>query len=86
MNILRLVAELLLLYFLYKLIFDFIIPIYQTSKRVKKQFGEMQSKMQDQMNTFNQQQNSSSKGATSAKTTSQEPSKKEDYIDYEEVK
>ncbi len=46
----------------------------------------MQSKMQDQMNTFNQQQNSSSKGATSGKTTSQEPAKKEDYIDYEEVK
>ncbi len=86
MNILRLVAELLLLYFLYKLIFDFIIPIYQTSKRVKKQFGEMQSKMQDQMNTFNQQQNSSPKGTTSGKTTSQEPAKKEDYIDYEEVK
>ncbi len=85
MNILRLVAELLLLYFLYKLIFDFIIPIYQTSKRVKKQFGEMQSKMQDQMNTFNQQQNSSSKAAA-GKTTSQEPAKKEDYIDYEEVK
>jgi len=48
---------------------------------VKKQFGEMQNKMQDQMNTFNQQQNSAAN-----KTTPQEPSKKEDYIDYEEVK
>lgn len=87
MNILRLAGEIILLYFLYKLIFDFIIPIYQTSKRVKKQFGEMQSKMQDQMNTFNQQQNSSSsKGAPSGKTAAQEPANKEDYIDYEEVK
>ncbi|HEV8081152.1 MAG TPA: hypothetical protein VGP43_10585 [Chitinophagaceae bacterium] len=84
MNILRLAGEIILLYFLYKLIFDFIIPIYQTSKRVKKQFGEMQSKMQDQMNTFNQQQNPA--GNNRDKTTSQEPTKKEDYIDYEEVK
>ena len=81
MNLLRLVGELILIYILYKLIFDFIIPIYQTSKRVKKQFGEMQNKMQDQMNTFNQQQNSAAN-----KTTPQEPVKKEDYIDYEEVK
>jgi len=81
MNLLRLVGELILIYILYKLIFDFIIPIYQTSKRVKKQFGEMQNKMQDQMNTFNQQQNSAAN-----KTTPQEPLEKEDYIDYEEVK
>lgn len=81
MNLLRLVGELILIYILYKLIFDFIIPIYQTSKRVKKQFGEMQNKMQDQMNTFNQQQSSAAN-----KTTPQEPLKKEDYIDYEEVK
>lgn len=84
MNILRLAGEIILLYFLYKLIFDFIIPIYQTSKKVKKQFGEMHSKMQDQMNTFNQQQNSA--GINRDKPTSQEPTKKEDYIDYEEVK
>lgn len=81
MNILRLVGGLLLIYILYKLIFDFIIPIYQTTRRVKKQFGEMQNKMQDQMNTFNQQQQHSA-----AKTNTHEPAKKEDYIDYEEVK
>jgi len=80
MNILRLLGEILLIYILYKLIFDFIIPIYQTSKRVKKQFGEMQNKMQEQMNTFNKQQN------TPGTTTAQEPAKKEDYIDYEEIK
>lgn len=83
MNILRLAGELLLLYILYKLVFDFIIPIYQTTKRVKKQFGEMQNKMQDQMNTFNQQQNAAS---PPDRDTRQKPAKKEDYIDYEEVK
>ena len=81
MNIIRLAGELFLLYILYKLIFDFIIPIYNTTKKVKKQFGEMHNKMQDQMNTFNKQQNSST-----AKNTTQEQATKEDYIDYEEVK
>lgn len=80
MNILRLAGEIFLIYLLYKLIFDFIIPIYQTTKKVKKQFGEMHNKMQDQMNTFNQQQQ-----ANATKPPSQ-PKKNEEYIDYEEIK
>jgi hypothetical protein len=80
MNILRLAGEILLIYILYKLIFDFIIPIYQTTKKVKSQFGEMHNKMQEQMNAYNQQQNSPSQ------KPKQEEVKKEDYIDYEEIK
>ncbi len=81
MNILRIAGEIFLLYLLYKLIFDFIIPIYLTSKKVKKQFGEMHSKMQDQMNKYNQNGNHANT------TTSAKPvNKKEEYIDYEEVK
>ena len=84
MNILRLIGQILLIYFLYKLIFDFIIPIYQTSKRVKSQLREMNARMQEQMNRDSyrdsQQQN------TSTKTTNQEPVKQGDYIDYEEIK
>ena len=87
MNILRIAAELFLLYILYKLIVDFIIPIYRTTKRVKKQFGEMQNKMRDQMNTFNaQQQQQQQQNASAAKNAPQQPATKEDYIDYEEVK
>ena len=81
MNILRLVGQLLLIYFLYKLIFDFIIPIYQTSKKVKRQMREMNAKMQEQMNTYNQQQNSQGSARPKEETV-----KKEDYIDYEEIK
>ncbi|MEO6814145.1 MAG: hypothetical protein ABI172_09460 [Ginsengibacter sp.] len=78
MNIFRLAAELFLIYLLYKLIFNFIIPIYQSTKKIKKQFGEMQSKMKNDMNQYQKQQ----------KPTEPEPvSKKEgDYIDFEEVK
>ena len=73
MNIIRLAGELFLLYILYKLIFEFIIPIYHTTKKVKKQ-------LQEQMNTFNRQQSSTTQ------TTKPESSKKEDYIDFEEIK
>lgn len=80
MNIFRLAGELFLIYILYQLIFKFIIPIYQTTKKVKNQFGEMQNKMNEQMNTFNQQNTQSS-------SPSPKSSKKdEDYIEYEEIK
>ena len=82
MNILRLAAELFLLYLLYKLIFDFIIPIYIASKKVKKQFGEMHSKMQEQMNGYNAQNTQQTK----ATSTDKVEKKKEEYIDYEEIK
>jgi len=76
MNILRIAGELFLLYLLYKLIFNFIIPVYQSSLRIKKQFGEMQDKMQDHMN---KNQQTPSKNGSQSKI-------KEDYIDYEEIK
>jgi hypothetical protein len=82
MNIIRLALEILALYVLYKLIFDFIIPIYIASKKVKNQFGEMQNKMQDQMNQYNRQQAAQQK----SETTKNSQPKKEEYIDYEEIK
>lgn len=71
-------AELFLLYLLYKFIFDFIIPVYESSKKIKKQFGEMQEKMQNDMRTYQNQQ----------KPSQSEPSsrKEGDYIDFEEIK
>lgn len=84
MNILRLIGQILLIYILYKLIFDFIIPIYQTSKRVKKQMREMNARMQEQMNRDSYRDSQQSN--TSTKSTNQEPVKQGDYIDYEEIK
>ena len=74
-------AELFLLYLLYKFIFDFIIPVYESSKKIKKQFGEMQEKMQNDMRNYqNQQQTQQS--AQHEKTSKKE----DDYIDFEEIK
>ena len=78
MNIFRIAAELFLLYILYKLIFEFIIPVYQSTQKIRKQFGEMQNKMQQDMNDAN----------TRNAQAYQEPKVKRegDYIDFEEVK
>jgi hypothetical protein len=82
MNIFRLAIELFVLYLLYKLIFDFIIPVVKTTQQVKKQFGDMSAKMQEKMNEQQQQ------AATFNPTTkSAGPSgKNDDYIEFEEVK
>jgi hypothetical protein len=77
MNIFRIAAELFLIYILYKLIFEFIIPIYQSTKKIKKQFGEMHAKMQQDMKAYDNR-----------KPAEPEPrvKKEGDYIEFEEVK
>ncbi|HEX3168416.1 MAG TPA: hypothetical protein VFD24_06305 [Chitinophagaceae bacterium] len=69
-----------LIYLAYRMVFHFIIPIYKTTRQVKKQFREMHSRMEDQMN---QQQ------ANEQTSTLHTENKKEqvgDYIDFEELK
>jgi hypothetical protein len=71
----------LLAYILYQFIFKLVIPVYLASRKIKKGFQEMQSKMQEQMNQ--QQQGYGPEPSPS----NPEPKKKGgDYIDFEEVK
>lgn len=60
------------------MIFDFIIPIYQSTKKIKKQFGEMQDKMQNDINRY--------QGPGKSAAPEPTPKKEGDYIDFEEVK
>ncbi len=78
MNIFRLAAELFIIYILYKMIFEFIIPIYHSTQKIKKQFGEMETKMQKDINAANARH----------ATVHKEPkvNREGDYIDFEEVK
>ena len=75
---LKAIFELFVLYLVYKLIFDFIIPVYNATKQASQKMGEMQSKMNDH---FNQQQ---SQANTSTEKATKPP--REDYIEFEEVK
>ena len=76
--ILRFLFFFFLAYLLFKLVVDFVIPVVRTTRRVKKNFREMQQRMEEQQNGFQQpsQNGSPVKG--------KEPLG--DYIDYEEVK
>jgi hypothetical protein len=79
MTLLSVLFKLFLLYIIYKLVFDFVIPLYTTTKRVKRQFGEMQQKMEERQRQYEQKVNVNNRRA--------EPEPKDgDYIDYEEVK
>jgi sortase (surface protein transpeptidase) len=84
MKILELLGELIIIYILYKVIFDFIIPVYQTTKQVKSKMGEMQERMREQQRAqaapqykFEGQRQPQPQQAKASS---------DDYIDYEEVK
>jgi hypothetical protein len=71
-----------LIYLAYRLLFDFIIPVYKTTRQVKKQFRDMHGRMEDYVN---KQQ----AGQQSTTSTPQQEAKREqpgDYIDFEELK
>lgn len=76
-GILRLALELFVFYVLYKLVVDFIIPIYKTTKNMKGKMQDMNRKMDEQARN---QQFSAPKEEKASRPA------KEDYIDYEEVK
>lgn len=83
MNVFKVIFQLFVLYLLYKLIFDFIIPVYKATKQVKKQMNDMQGRMNEQMENFQQNQNS---GQSQPGKTAQQKPPASDYIEYEEVK
>lgn len=81
MNILRLLFELFVIYLLYKFIFEFIIPVYNTTKQVKQKMNDVHQRMQETRG------GPVNEPFIDKKTT--EAHKKpahEDYIDYEEIK
>ncbi|MEO8771093.1 MAG: hypothetical protein ABI402_13430 [Ferruginibacter sp.] len=81
MNIFKLAFELFIIYMVYKLIFDFIIPVYNTTKQMKQKMADMHQKMQEQQKT---EQFTQTKAPMEKDT--HKKSFSEDYIEYEEIK
>ena len=79
MSIFRILLYVFLIYLAYKIIFDLIIPVYRTTKQVKKGFKEMNERMNDYRN---QQGPPPVQSEQSKKATD----KSGDYIEYEEIK
>ena len=85
----RYVLYALLAWFLYNLIFRFIIPVYRTTRQMKKKFREMSTRMNDsdgheQMQGEQFKQQGFDQQAPSQKTSP--GTRNEDYIDFEEIK
>jgi hypothetical protein len=62
------------IYLAYRFIFNFVIPVYQATRKIRKGMNEMHSRMQEQSN---QQQSSQPSGSKKPPVG--------DYIDFEEV-
>lgn len=68
----------LVFYLLYKLIFDFILPVSRASAQIKSKVNQTRSQQQtyaQQKRTFSSEKNTAAKPKPA----------KEDYIDFEEV-
>ena len=72
----------IILYLLYKLVFDFVVPVSRTASQFKNQVNEMRKQQEEQMR---QQQNTT---AAQNKTSDKKNTTTTDgeYIDFEEVK
>jgi len=71
----------LLAWFLYQFIFKLVIPVYKTTRKIKKGFREMQEKMKEQ---HQHQQGAEQQAAGKQSAAAKAPAS--DYIDFEEVK
>jgi Sec-independent protein translocase protein TatA len=78
---LKIIFYTFIFWLLYKLIFDFIVPVYQSTKQVRRQMGDIQDRMRQQ---FEQQQQAAEPQRPQATTAKK--ADKSDYLDFEEIK
>ena len=81
MSILGFLFLAFVIYLLFRLVFDFIIPIYKTTRRVRKGFREMQERMNGHAEQYGQQEKYSNANQNSTKSGGTG-----EYIDFEEIK
>jgi|GEM_PF-302683 len=79
----RIVLLALVVYFVFRLIFDFIIPVYRATQEVKKNAGQMRDKMNEFMK---EKQAAETNSAPAGKTSRGQNAQAGDYIDFEEIK
>ena len=85
MNIFRLLLYIFLAIFIYKFVFNFLVPVIKMSWRVRSQIKEFQRQNQPQ-DPLQQNTAPNNNGQSSANNTTASKPKAGDYIDFEEVK
>lgn len=90
LRILEILIEGFFLYLLYKLIFNFIIPVYRSTKKVRKHMQDMQSRMNDHVRGNRQDFSSDPRyrqqPEAPAPRRPDRSAEEGEYIDFEEVK
>lgn len=81
----KILITIFLLWLFYKLVFDFIIPVYRSTKQVRQQMGDIQARMRQQYQQ-QQAQQAAQQQQQQQHARQQRPAEKGDYIDFEEVK
>jgi hypothetical protein len=71
----------LAIYFLYRFIFGLVIPVSKTANQIKQKMSEMQ-----QNQAFQQQEYARQQEQTQQKQTATPTVKRDDYLDFEEIK
>jgi len=79
MSVFKILLYAFLIYLGYKIIFQFIVPVYRTTRQVKKQFREMN----ERMNEYVKQQGEQSAPEKEPQIAKEKPG---DYIEFEEIK
>jgi len=83
MSFVRLLILIIGIYFAYRFVFYFLLPVYRTSKRMHTQFKGMQEKMNE--NRQAEHNHFDASGSRNSKASGTAVNKK-DYIDFEEIK
>ncbi len=85
---LKIVITILIIYFVYKFITDFALPVAKASSQMRDKVQEMQRQMQqqqEQQQAAASRQQAQASQATPPSSTPQSATEK-DYIDFEEIK
>ncbi|HEX6914835.1 MAG TPA: hypothetical protein VF145_06320 [Chitinophagaceae bacterium] len=78
----KFIFYLILFYFLYRLIFDFIIPVSRTTRQIKRKINEVH----EQQQRYQRQRQEASQPQQQQQVKRQPEPDSGDYIEYEEVK
>lgn len=81
----------LLAYFAFQFILRLVVPLFLAGRTLRKGFRQMKEQMEQQVRqqggfTNNQENQGSGSSYTNTKTSPTAKSRKEDYLDFEEVK
>jgi Sec-independent protein translocase protein TatA len=71
---------------LYKLVFDFIVPVYRSTKHVRRQMGDIQEHLRRQYQQQEQAQRQAAQAQQQQQHTAPHKVQNGDYLDFEEVK